>query len=187
MCKRKFVVINKLGLGSREVGVETWSLPKGELMEFTSKQLKDIIRAGKDEVYGLTISDDEDTLVFDKEFFTTNMMNKTHINNYTPITECDLMVNLFYIVIGSYKEKDGMVYDLISSKYERTQVSEEKLKMMFTMGLISGGAKVEDGKVVVASMTKSKEIQPCAEKNGTVEQKKQHIENNGNKEVKKQA
>ena len=50
MC-RKLVVTNRLGLGSRELGWETYSLPKGEVVEFTSKQLKDAIRTGSDEVY----------------------------------------------------------------------------------------------------------------------------------------
>lgn len=164
MC-RQLYVINKLSLGARELGWETWSLPKGELLEFTSKQLKDIIRAGKDEVHGLTISnDEEETLIFDENFMTVNMMNKTHINNYSPIATCEeSMVNLFYIVTNGHKEKDGMVYDLISSRYESTRVSEEKLKMMFTMGLISGGAKFEDGKVVLASVTKAKKEKPYEE------------------------
>ena len=43
MC-RKLVVTNKLSLGNRELGWETYSLPKGEVVEFTSRQLKDAIR-----------------------------------------------------------------------------------------------------------------------------------------------
>lgn len=43
MC-RKLIVTNKLSLGNRELGWETYSLPKGEVIEFTSKQLKDAIR-----------------------------------------------------------------------------------------------------------------------------------------------
>ena len=42
MC-RKLVVVNKLGLGNRELGYEALSLPKGEVLEFTSKQLRDLI------------------------------------------------------------------------------------------------------------------------------------------------
>ena len=36
MC-RKLVVINELYLGNRQLGFETFSLPKGELLEFTYK------------------------------------------------------------------------------------------------------------------------------------------------------
>ena len=44
MCrKRELIVVNKLGLGSRELGYEVYSLPKGEVLEFTAKQLRDII------------------------------------------------------------------------------------------------------------------------------------------------
>ena len=107
MC-RKLVVTNKLSLGSRELGWETYSLPKGEVLEFTSKQLKDAIKQGTDEVYGLKLDEETGELVFDKEgFFTTNMMQKVHINTLTPIIEDDCLANLFYIVNGvSYRVSD---------------------------------------------------------------------------------
>ena len=57
MC-RKLVVTNKLSLGSRELGWEAYSLPKGEVLEFTSKQLKDAIKQGTDEVYGLKLEEE---------------------------------------------------------------------------------------------------------------------------------
>lgn len=58
MC-RKLVVTNKLSLGNRALGYETYCLPKGELVEFTDKQLKDIIKSeGPDEVYGLKIAEE---------------------------------------------------------------------------------------------------------------------------------
>ena len=124
MC-RKLVVTNKLGLGSRELGWETYSLPKGEVVEFTSRQLKDAIRTGSDEVYGLKVDEETGELVFDTEgFFTTNMMQT--------------------------------VYDVISSRYERTSFSEEKVKALLEMGIISGGAKLQNGEIVVALMEKEK-------------------------------
>lgn len=52
MC-RKIYITNELTLGQRPLGWEAWELPKGEVQEFTSKQLKDIIKQGNDEVYGL--------------------------------------------------------------------------------------------------------------------------------------
>lgn len=42
MC-RKLVVVNKLSLGSRELGWECFSFPKREVVELTTKQLKDAI------------------------------------------------------------------------------------------------------------------------------------------------
>lgn len=154
MCRR-LVVTNKLSLGGRELGWETYSLPKGELVEFTSKQLKEIIKAGIDEVYGLMISEETGELVFDTEnWFTTNMMNKLHINTLVPMVEDDCLANLFYIVIGTHKVKGETMYDVISSRYERASFNAEKVKTLLDMKIISGGCKLENGEILVASMEK---------------------------------
>lgn len=156
MC-RKLVVTNKLGLGSRELGWETYFLPKGEIVEFTSRQLKDAIRTGSDEIYGLKLDEGTGELVFDTDgFFTTNMMQKVHINTLTPIMEDDCLAKLFYIVIGTHKVKQETVYDVISSRYERTCFNEEKVKALLEMGIISGGARLQNGEIVVASLEKEK-------------------------------
>lgn len=156
MCRR-LVVTNKLSLGGRELGWETYSLPKGELVEFTSKQLKDIIRTGSDEVYGLVISEETGELVFDTEnWFTTNMMNKLHINTLVPMVEDDCLANLFYIVVGTHKVKGETMYDVISSRYERATFNAEKVKTLLEMKIISGGCKLENGEIVVATMEKPK-------------------------------
>lgn len=156
MC-RKLIVTNKLSLGNRELGWETYSLPKGELVEFTSKQLKDAIRLGTDEVYGLKVSEETGELVFDTEnFFSTNMMNKLHINTLIPIVEDDCLANLFYIVIGTHKAKQETMYDVISSRYERASFNAEKVKTLLEMKIISGGAKLENGEIVVAPLEKPK-------------------------------
>lgn len=157
MC-RKLVVTNKLSLGNRELGFEAWALPKGELVEFTSKQLKDIIKAGTgDEVYGLKISEETGELVFDDAFYVTNMMNKLHINTLVPIVEDDCLANLFYIVIGTHKVKNEIMYDVISSRCERAVFSAEKVKMLLDMQIISAGAKLENGEIVVAPLGKIKQ------------------------------
>ena len=109
MC-RKLIVTNKLSLGNRALGFEAWALPKGELVEFTEKQLKDIIKnGGSDEVYGLKISEETGELVFDSTFYVTNMMNKLHINTLVPMVEDDCLANLFYIVIGTHKVKQEIM------------------------------------------------------------------------------
>ena len=158
MCRR-LIITNKLSLGGRELGWETLSLPKGELVEFTSKQLKEIIKAGIDEVYGLVISEETGELVFDTEnWFTTNMMNKLHINTLVPMVEDDCLANLFYIVIGTHKVKGETMYDVISSRYERATFNAEKVKTLLDMKIISGGCKLENGEIVVASMEKPKTV-----------------------------
>lgn len=158
MC-RKLVVVNELSLGNRHLGWETLSLPKGELVEFTSKQLKDIIIAGKEEIYGLQISEETNELIPDTEqFFCNNWMIKSHINSLVPKFESDSLVNLFYIVIGSHKEKGNLVYDVVSSRFERTTFSEEKLKTLLEMGIISAGAKLQDGAIIIAPLEKQQPV-----------------------------
>ena len=158
MC-RKLIVTNKLGLGTRELGWEALSLPKGEILEFTSKQLRDIIKGGKDEVYGLEIAKTGMDLEFDKSFFTTNMMYKVHVGSLTPIIEDECMVNLFYIVIGTHKENENIMYDVVSSRYERTSFTAEKVKTLLEMKVITGGAKLENGDIVVAPLEKQKPVE----------------------------
>ena len=156
MC-RKLVVTNKLSLGNRELGWEVYALPKGEVLEFTSKQLKDAIRTGKDEVYGLKLDEESGELVLDTEgFYTTNLMNKVHINSLTPLEETDCLSKLFYIVIGTKKEKQEIKYEVISSRYERLWINVERAKLMLEMGIISSGAKLVNGEIVVATMEKQK-------------------------------
>jgi len=157
MCTRKLIITNKLSLGGRELGWEAYSLPKGELVEFTSKQVKDLLKSGKDEVYGLIISEETGELVFDTEnWFVTNMMNKLHINTLVPMVEDDCLANLFYIVIGTHKVKGETMYDVISSRYERATFNAEKVKTLLDMKIISGGCKLENGEIVVATMEKPK-------------------------------
>lgn len=158
MC-RKLVVTNKISLGTREICWEAYSLPKGEVVELTAKQLKEALTGtGTDEVYGLTVSEETGELVFDKEgFFTVNMMNKIHTNTLVPMVEEDCLANLFYIVIGSRKTNQGMMYDVVSSRYERTAFNEEKTRALLDMKIISGGAKLENGEIVTAPLEKRKE------------------------------
>lgn len=157
MC-RKLIVTNKLGLGTRELGWEALSLPKGEVLEFTSKQLRDIIKGGKDEVYGLQIAKNGIDLEFDRSFHTTNMMYKVHIGTLTPLVQDECMVNLFYIVIGTHKENENIMYDVVSSRYERTSFSAEKVKTLLEMKVITGGARLENGEIVVAPVEKPKPV-----------------------------
>ena len=174
MC-RKLVVINKLGLGTRELGYEVYSLPKGEVLEFTTKQLRDIIKAGKEEVYGLKIAENSIDLVFDEDFFTSNMIYKVHIGSLTPMVQTDCMVNLFYIVIGTHVQHGEVMYDVISSRFERTSFNGEKLRALLEMGVISGGAKLdENGKIVVAPLEKVKSLEKekTLEKENPVEKEK---------------
>lgn len=96
-------------------------------MELTEKQIKDALKGiTTDEVYGLELSEAGELVMDKKTFFTTNMMKKIHTNTLIPMVEEDCLANLFYIVIGTHKEKGNTMYDVISSRYERTSFTEEK-------------------------------------------------------------
>ena len=152
MC-RKLIVVNELYLGARQLGWEAYSLPKGEIVEFTDKQLRNLLLTGKEEVYGLAISEETGELIPDTEnFYCRNWMVKSHINSLIPKFENDSLVNLFYIVTGTHKEKGTQLYDVISSRYERTSFSEERIKALYEMGIISGGLKIEGNILKVAPL-----------------------------------
>ena len=149
MC-RKLVVANEIFLGTRAICYEAYSLPKGEVVELTEKQIKDALKGiTTDEVYGLELSEAGELVMDKKNFFTTNTL--------IPMVEEDCLANLFYIVIGTHKEKGNNMYDVISSRYERTSFTEEKVKTLLDMHIISAGAKLENGAVMVASLEKPTE------------------------------
>lgn len=158
MC-RKLVVTNQIYLGTRAICFEAYSLPKGEVVELTEKQIKDALKGlTTDEVYGLALSDAGE-LLLDDAFFATNMMKKIHTNTLVPLIENDCLANLFYIVIGTHKEKGNTMYDVISSRYERTSFTAEKVKTLLDMQIISAGAKMQNGEIVVANMEKVKPVE----------------------------
>ena len=72
------------------------------------------------------------------------------------LAQDDCLAKVFYIVIGTHKVKQETVYDVISSRYERTGFSEEKVKALLEMGIISGGATLQNGEIVVASLEMGK-------------------------------
>ena len=139
--------------------------------------MRDIIKnykEGKDEVYGVQIGENGFDLVLDEQFFTSNMMYKVHIGSLTPMVQTDCMVNLFYVVIGTHVQHGEVMYDVISSRFERTSFNEDKLRTLLEMGVISGGAKLENGKIVVAPLEKVKSLEKekTLEKENPVEKEK---------------
>lgn len=155
MCKMN-IVVNKLVLGNRELGWELWS--GKEVMEYTSKQLRDMIKAGRQKICGLKIGDN-DELELDKEgFFTTNMMVHSHIGSWKSLEE-ESMVNNLYVCIGSHEESGKVVYDCISSKFEQAKISENDMRAYLKIGIVSGGAKLDGEKIVLAGTALEKIVQ----------------------------
>lgn len=166
MC-RKLVVTNQIFLGTRAICYEAYSLPKGEVVELTEKQIRDALKGiTTDEVYGLVLSDAGELVLDTDNFYAVNMMKKIHTNTLLPMVEEDCLANLFYIVIGTHKEKGALLYDVISSRYERTSFPEEKIKTLLDMHIISAGAKLTNGVIEVAPLEKPKAPEPKITING---------------------
>ena len=153
MCN--YYLINELSLGTRNLGFEFIAISdkKSEVVEMTAKTVRDNIKAGK-KIHGFQLAENGNDLVLDEKFFMRNYTVKTHINNIRPKYEYDgqCVANLMYIVVGSHEENGKRVYDVISSRVERTTFTEEKLKAMYELGFISGGCKIEDDKVILPSL-----------------------------------
>lgn len=160
MCKMRTVVLREM-LGNREI---CWSLWSGkDVMEMTSNQIKNLIKAGT-KVCGLTIGED-DKLVADLEgFYCTNIMEHRHCGNYVPMDKEGCMANLFYIVIGKHEEKGAVLYDCISTKFEQLSIIEADLKAYLKIGIVSAGATLVDDKVVLADLEFKKEESKPEEK-----------------------
>ena len=144
MCK--YYVINELALGNRSLGYELAT--DKEIVEMTAKSIRDGIKAGK-EIYGLKVADNGIDLVLDDKFFMRDYMVKTHINSLKAKYNEECMANIMYVVTGSKVENGKQVYNVISSRFERTSFSEEKLKAMLELGVIAGGCKLEGDKIIL--------------------------------------
>lgn len=149
-------VINRLDLGSRELG---WELYDGhQVIELTSRQLKEEILSDNI-ICGLYIAEDGE-LDLDREgFFTTNMMIHSHINQYKPMITDNCIANLMYVVIGSHKEDNKEVYDLVSSRMARETFDSNKLKAFLDFGMISGGIRLNGNKLELAPILRENTIE----------------------------
>ena len=161
MCN--YYLLNELVLGSRNLGFEFISISdkKSEVIEMTAKTVKDNIKSGK-KIHGLQIAGKEEELVLDEKFYMRNYTVKSHINNIRPKYEYEgqCVANIMYIVIGRHVENGKAVYDVISSRVERTTFGEEKLKAMYELGFISGGCKVENDKIILPNLDTKEEAKP---------------------------
>ena len=161
MCN--YYLLNELALGSRNLGFEFIAISdkKSEIVEMTAKTVRDNIKSGK-KIHGLQIAKNGNDLVLDEKFYMRNYTVKSHINNIRPKYEYEgqCVANIMYIVIGSHEENGKAVYDVISSRVERTTFSEEKLKAMYELGFISGGCKVENDKIILPNLDTKEEPKP---------------------------
>lgn len=149
-------VINRLDLGSRELG---WELYDGhQVIELTSRQLKEEIKS-QNIICGLCIAEDGELDLDNEGFFTTNMMIHAHIDQYKPMISSTCMANVMYIVIGSHKEDNKEVYDLVSSRMARETFDTSKVKTLLEMGIISGGIRLNGNKLELAPILRENTIE----------------------------
>lgn len=71
-------------------------------------------------------------------------------------------------MIGTHKEKGTLLYVVISSRYERPSFTEEKIKTLLDMHIISAGAKLANGEIMVALLEKQKQSESTIRVNGEV-------------------
>ena len=167
MCKMR-VVIRKELLGAREQGWSVWT--GKDVQELTSKQIKDIIKAGKEKICGLKIGESGELELDGEGFFTRNLMEHRMCNNFKPMFEEDSVANMMYTVIGSHDENGSTVYNCISNRFEQAKLTELEVKTYIKIGIISSGAKLDGDKIVLADLEfKNKEDKDVEKK--TVESK----------------
>ena len=146
--QEKLFVVNREMLGQREIGFSLWD--GNEVVELTRKQVEARMKVGI-KVLGFKIT--EDGLDLDnEEFFAVNVMEHRSCGNYKPMISIDLLVKVFYVLVGVRKVKGLNVYDFITSTYARETLSEEDVINHLRMGIISAGVKLEDDKLIVSSL-----------------------------------
>lgn len=143
MCMGNKYLVNREDLGKRVIGYMVYNSCSKDFIGMTEKQVKDSIKNGVP-VYGVILAEDG-ALQLDKEgFHTMNYMVKTGINTLTPAFDYNGMTNIFYIVVDSYKDdKNQTMYEVVNSRYGRTKVTEQKLKVLLEIGAIQGGVYLD--------------------------------------------
>ena len=158
MCK--LVVINKLYLGNRELGYELMDLSKLEVVEMTAGQIKSALKAGK-EILGVKVSAGNELELDKEKYYMSNIMKKVHINKLEPLYEAESsLANIFFYVVGVCDKDGKRYYNVINSRFGRTKMTEELVRAYIPIGVIAGGVKLEDDKVIVSDLIKPVDKKP---------------------------
>ena len=143
MCMR--YLVNREDLGKRVTGYMFYDADSKGFTGMTEKQIKDTLGKGE-KLFGLVL-DSEGHIAMDVDGFkTSNYMVRSGINSLAPAVDSDMPANVMYVVVGMRKVQGGEnVYEVISSRYARTEMQESKVKMLLEFGCIQGGVYL-DGK-----------------------------------------
>ncbi len=124
-------VLNKICLGQREVGWELFHKGGGgEILGYTGKQLKDVIKAGQ-VVYGMKLNGEELELDASKGF--KAIMVKVGAGSLSS-SDTSAIANLMYTVY----ERDGDAFQVVSSRFGHLQFSKEKILALMELGVVNG-------------------------------------------------
>lgn len=143
MCMGNKYLINREDLGKRTIGYVIYNSTSKDFVGMTAKQIKESIKNGVP-VYGFTLAEDN-TLHLDKDnFHTTNYMVRSGINSISPAYDHNGMANMFYVVVDTYKDTNNQtVYEVVNSRYGRTEVNEAKIRVLVEIGAVQGGAYLD--------------------------------------------
>ena len=146
MCK---YLVNSETLGNRLTGYMLYESKTKEFIGMTEKAIITALKNGE-ALNGFRLNGEE--LELDTEGFKqVNLLARSGINTYTAVVESDCPVNNFYTVVKVTKDNNKTVYEVISSRHGRMDITEEKLKIYLEMGIIQGGAWIDSkGKINIA-------------------------------------
>lgn len=150
-------LVNRVDLGKRTMGYEIYVSETKEFIGMTEKQIKDGIGVGI-AVNGFILNADGDLVLDNESFKTSNIMVKTGIGNLKPLHKTDCVASAFYVVVG-VKKAEMAVYEVISSRHGRVEITEAKLKALLELGAIQGGAYLDNkGKIAICDGVESIEV-----------------------------
>lgn len=171
MCT-SLLVINKLFLGNRELGYELYDMSKGEAVEMTAGQIRQAIKGGR-KILGVKISEENEIITDREKYYMQNLMKKVHINKLEPLYDSETNIaNVFYYVTGTSTEGNSRVYHVVNSRFGRETITGEKLKALYEIGVIAGGVKIEEDKILVSECIEPVAVVEVQEKSEETKQLK---------------
>lgn len=146
MCKATVIYEEKLG--KRREGWCVYLEKSGDFTFWSDKQVKARLAAGE-VVNGLTTTETGEVVM--DESFTTALLSKTGLANFTPIREDEdgSLANKYYAVVRVIRSKAGAMYELVTSRCGVNMVDEAKLKAMASLIEIGGVQLDVKGRVVL--------------------------------------
>lgn len=153
-------LVNGNFLGQRLIGYDCFDSKTKGFIGMSEKQIIDKLKRGE-RVYGFVLSnvDEKETLALDVESFNmTNLQLKSGVNNLSWLNEnsdCDM--NIALIVVAVSVENCKRMYETVNARHARVEYDENKLKMMFEIGVPVAGVKLDKNRIMVCDGVESVE------------------------------